>query len=165
MTAELKSRMNAFHQAVGDVAKCSGDDCIGIAKKALSTNDKVAILQRLAARSETRGIRMAFVQSGVKNGQHRTVLSTHGESIEKALRAELADVIPYERTKGMTFGIDMKTQVVNEGSVDVLIGTRPGVVLTSEEAARIHEALARAVKKVNAQLSAEGQSAVYQAVP
>ncbi|MBX3039701.1 MAG: hypothetical protein KF789_03200 [Bdellovibrionaceae bacterium] len=165
MTTELKGRMSAFHKAVGDVAKCSGDDCIGIAKKALSTNDKVVILQKLAAQPETRGIRMAFVQAGVKDSSHRTVISTHGESIEKALRAELKDVIPYERTKGMTFGIDMKTPVVNQGSVDVLIGTRPGLNLTAEEAAKIREALQKAVKKVNEQLTAEGQAAVYRAVP
>lgn len=165
MTTELKSRMEAFHKAVGDVAKCSGDDCIGIAKRALSTNDKVEIVQKLAAQPETRGIRMAFVQAGVKDSSHRTVISTHGESIEKALRSELKDAIPYERTKGMTFGIDMKTAVVNQGSVDVLIGTRPGMVLTAEEAAKIREALAKAVKKVNAQLTAEGQSAAYLAVP
>lgn len=165
MTQELRGRMAAFKRAVDDMAKCSGDDCVGIAKKALSNDDKIKILNRLAADSRTRGIRVAFVNKGVNEPAHRTLLSTHGEAVEKALRQELSDVLPPQRTTQMTFGIDMKTNALNKGNVDVLIGTEPGKAVSAKEAEQIREALSKAVQKVNQQLSEEGISSSYRALP
>lgn len=165
VTREFRGRMEAFRRAVGDSARCSGDDCIGIATKPLSTNEKVELLGRLAAQPETQGIRMSFISEGVRESSHRTLLSTHGESIEKALRTELREALPATRTDGMTFGIDMRTRAAHQGDVDVLIGARPGLQVTAEESQKIREALQRAIKKVNDQLKAEGTPSAYRLSP
>jgi hypothetical protein len=161
MTGELKGRKELYHKAVGDIAKCSGDDCVGLPDKPLTTNDKVKILENLAAHDDTRLIRTAFIRDGIPVASDRTMLATHGEAIEKALRKELRDVLPYSRTRELTFGVDMQGTAVNQGNVDVLIASKPGTTLTADEAGKIREALSRAVQKVNEDLGKDGSPGHY----
>ncbi len=144
VTQTFKERMDAFKKKVKN-ANCSGDDCE--TATAIATKDKLKIMNSLAADDKTKKIRMAFFAEGVP-AESRRQIASHGESLEKAFRKELEDKIPYSKMKNITVGFDMKSQELNRGTVDLLIGKQGQVKFTSQEQREIQEAFARALDNV-----------------
>ncbi len=161
MTALIEKRLLAFKKAVGDIAKCSGDDCVGVPLSAMSRAEKEKLMTQLAIDPLTREIRMGFVGGDVARVADRTILSTHAESIEKAMRNQLEGVIPADRLDVMTFGIDMDSRAVGTGQVSWIAGVAgQGVSATEREA--INQALREGVREVNTDLAKIGTRASYQ---
>lgn len=144
VTRTFQERMTAFKKKVKN-ANCSGDDCETTA--AIATADKIKIMNSLAQDPKTRKIRMSFFAEGVAPESRRQIAS-HGESLEKAFRKEVEAKIPYSKLKEITIGFDMKSTQLNQGSVDMLIGRKPGVRFTAAEQKEIQAAFARALSSV-----------------
>ncbi len=153
VTAVFRQRMETFRRLVGGNVVCSGDDCVRTAAAALTNADKQNMLNTVARNADTRGIRMAFVAPDVPLNW-RMQLAAQGESIEKTLRKELAGVVPANKLGAMTFGLDMQTVTLNEGTVNLIIGKSDLVRLSATEHAAIQQAFARALTKVNGNTSA-----------
>lgn len=150
VTRIFKERMEKFRKIVGD-ASCSGDDCA--MAKLMSEKEKIAVMQKLAVNPETRGVRMSFIGSNV-SPEVRMKLASHGESIEKVFRKELEGKIPFSKLNKMTFGFDMKSTQLNEGSVNLILGKGRGTRLSVKEQKEMNEAFARALEKHNKNKSA-----------
>jgi hypothetical protein len=144
---------------------CSGDDCVAIATKPLNEQEKVKVLSRVADSKYASKMRFAFVNDGVKSSEVRNSLSTHGESIEKLLRKNLSSQISPNKLEGVTFGVDMRTDVLNAGSVKLLMGQSPDLYLTKSEMSRIKEAFRKSVEEFNKTAYKKGPAARYEASP
>ncbi|WP_413294600.1 hypothetical protein ACLSU7_05750 [Bdellovibrio sp. HCB185ZH] len=144
---------------------CSGDDCVAIATKPLNEQEKVKVLSRVADSKYASKMRFAFVNDGVKSAETRNSLSTHGESIEKLLRKNLGSVMDPNKLEGVTFGIDMRTDTLNQGSVKLLMGQSPDLYLTKLEQKRIKEAFKQSVAEFNKAAAKNGPAARYEASP
>lgn len=130
---------------------CSGDDCISTAVAPLTTREKEKIIQEVASSKYSGTFRFSFVSDGVRNQEARTILSTHGESLEKVLRASLATSMEPNKLKGLTFGIDLKTKELNRGPIRLIVGEGDSLRLTQRERAMIEERFEEAIKTFNAQ--------------
>ncbi|QLY26629.1 hypothetical protein [Bdellovibrio sp. KM01] len=144
---------------------CSGDDCVAIATKPLNEQEKVKVLSRVADSKYASKMRFAFVNDGVKSAETRSSLSTHGESIEKLLRKNLGSVMDPNKLEGVTFGIDMRTDTLNQGSVKLLMGQSPDLYLTKLEQKRIKEVFQQSVAEFNKTAYKKGPAARYEASP
>ena len=164
VTAEIKARIARFKEIAGDFARCSGDDCVGVALAVMSNSEKRSLLRRLAADDMTRGIRLSFVADGVVVKSDRTTLSTHGESIEKLLRKKLEGAIEHQRLTKAVFAIDMQTRTAATGNVDLIVAADAGLRWTPQEWQRIEGAFADAVKSYNESAAKEGIEAQYRAL-
>lgn len=150
VTNLFKTRMEKFRKIVGD-ASCSGDDCA--MAKLMTEKEKIEVMRKLARNPETRGVRMSFIGSNV-TPEVRMKLASHGESIEKTFRKELEGKIPFEKLNKMTFGFDMKSTQLNQGSVNLILGKGRGTRLSVKEQNEMYEAFKRAIQKHNAEKSA-----------
>lgn len=137
---------------------CSGDDCVAMAVKPLNETEKKEILKNLANSDFSGSYRLAFIPDGVKVAQSRNALANHGESVEKILRQTLGAQMEPRKLKGLTFGVDMQTQVINEGRVKLLMGEAQGVNLTAAERQKVQDAFKEAVQKFNSANSASYRS-------
>jgi hypothetical protein len=164
VTAEIKGRIKRFKEIAGDFARCSGDDCVGVALAVMSNSEKRELLRRLAADDMTRGVRLSFVADGVTVKSDRTTLATHGESIEKALRKKLEGVIDHKRLGKAIFAIDMQTKSAAVGNVDLIVAADTGFKWTPQEWRRIEGAFTEAVKHYNQTAAKEGVEAQYKAM-
>ncbi|WP_413578076.1 hypothetical protein ACLVWU_05980 [Bdellovibrio sp. HCB290] len=144
---------------------CSGDDCVAVATKPLSEQEKMKVLNRVADSKYASKMRFAFVNDGVKSAETRNMLSTHGESIEKLLRKNLAKQFKAYKLDGLTFGVDMRTDTLNEGTVKLLMGQSQDVYLTKSEQARIKEVFKKTVQEFNDTVYKKAASARYEASP
>ncbi len=143
------------------VAKCTGDDCNGVASRALTTPEKQNLLMQFAEDPSTARVRVAFIPAGIKNSLDRNLLSSHGEGIEKLLRARLEGQIPFQKSKDLVFGIDMKGQKVGQGGVELLIAPRPGTDLSVAELKKIRSAMKKAIDDYNRKMQKQGQETFY----
>lgn len=150
VTNLFKTRMEKFRKIVGD-ASCSGDDCA--MAKLMTEKEKLEVMRKLARNPETRGVRMSFIGSNV-SPEVRMKLASHGESIEKTFRKELEGKIPYAKLNKMTFGFDMRSTQLNQGSVNLVLGKGRGTRLSVKEQNEMTEAFKRALEKHNAEKSA-----------
>lgn len=132
---------------------CSGDDCVAVATKALSSIEKQKILDNLAEAGYSGKFRLSFINEGIKESSARNIIAVHGESAEKQLRSILATQMEPARLKGITFGIDMQTSAVNNGTAQLMIGTAKDVKLTINEKKLIQESFNRAIQNLNADIS------------
>ncbi len=171
VTAEFQAQKKYFEQAVRkSVAPgklktvCSGDDCVAIAVKPLSETDKKKILDNLADSAYSGKFRLAFISDGIADVSARNMLSTHGESVEKLLRASLNSVMEPRKMRGLTFGLDMRTQTVNSGSVKLIIGEAPGVHLTTQERSLIQKKFERSLGEFNESFTSKDIPSSYQAM-
>lgn len=144
---------------------CSGDDCVAVAVKPLNVDEKNRILKGLATSQYSGSYRLAFIPDGVKIPETRNALANHGESIEKILRQSLGASMEPRKLKGLTFGVDMRTQNLNQGDLKLLMGEASGVRLSEQERQRIQQAFTEAVKKFNREMVSNGAPADYQALP
>ncbi|WP_415063007.1 hypothetical protein [Bdellovibrio sp.] len=142
---------------------CSGDDCVSVAVSPLNEAEKTKILAGLADSKYSGGYRLAFIPEGVAAAETRNALATHGESMEKILRKTLGASMEPRKLQGLTFGVDMKTQKLNQGSVKLLIGEAPGVRLTEKDRVLIERTFRQAVEELNQEVSKEGVQAMYRA--
>lgn len=128
---------------------CSGDDCVSTAIAPLTAREKEKIVQEIASSKYSGTFRFSFVSDGVRNQEARTILSTHGESLEKTLRASLATSIEPNKLRGLTFGVDLKTKELNRGPVRLIVGEGDNLRLTQRERTMIEERFEEAVKAFN----------------
>ncbi|MFS4460584.1 hypothetical protein [Bdellovibrio sp. HCB2-146] len=140
---------------------CSGDDCVVVARSALTKQEKAKIVSNLANTQYTGKFRMAFVNEGIKDGTTRTMLTTHGENIEKNLRKSLSGVMEPSRLKGITFAADMNTKELGRGPVDLLVGTANSIRLSKNEKKLIQEYFRKALQNLNADLGSKGPKGAY----
>lgn len=143
---------------------CSGDDCVAIASKPLSIQDKESVMKNLAQTKYSGSFRLSFVSDGVKDASARNILATHGESVEKTLRKSLGSSMEPAKLKGLTFGVDMQTTHLNSGGVKLIVGQSPLVRLSAREREQIQKAFKEAVESLNNDLRAQRKSASYSAV-
>ncbi len=156
VTNVFRAKMEKFKAKVGGEVTCSGDDCVrlGLPKDApLTGKEKQSMVQSLAASPDTRGVRLSFVGSGVPE-QTRMQLASQGEAIEKVLRKELSGKIPAEKLDRITFGLDMQTTQLNQGTVNLIVGRSPFNRLTSADKIELQSAFERALLKSNKDESA-----------
>lgn len=143
---------------------CSGDDCVSVATAPLSEKDKVRILKGLSETKYSGSYRLAYVSEGVKDIESRNALANHGEAIEKVLRKSLSSKMEPRKLKGLTFGVDMRTQELNTGSVKLLMGEADGVKLSASERSLIQAKFEEAVKALNYEMLQAGKKADYSPV-
>lgn len=134
---------------------CSGDDCISIATAPLNEKEKVEILKGLAGTKYSGNYRLAFIPDGIKDVDARNGLANHGEAIEKILRKSLSSSMEPNKLKGLTFGVDMRTQKLNAGAVKLLMGEADGVRLSANERKMIEARFKEAVEALNTDLAAK----------
>jgi len=153
VTKSFQGRQVKFTTVVNRVAsggsvKCSGDDCIKIFAQPVTSNQKGIMMDQLARDPQTRRLRVSFIGPGVSS-EHRLMLATHGEEIEKKLRQALDGVLPYSRTSQLTFGLDMTSSQLNQGWVNLMIGRPRGYNLTVREQNLINKAFGEAMEMFN----------------
>jgi hypothetical protein len=151
VTQAFKARMDQFKKTVGGEVMCSGDDCVRLSSAALSESEKTKILADLAKNPDTRNVRMSFIGPGVAP-EARMQLASHGESIEKAFRKELEGHVSYDKLQAMTFGFDMQTSTLNQGTVNLVIGKTGATRLSVQDQIEMQKAFSRALEKYNQDL-------------
>ena len=134
---------------------CSGDDCVSVATAPLNEKEKVQILKGLAGTKYSGNYRLAFIPDGIKDVDARNGLANHGEAIEKILRKSLSSSMEPNKLKGLTFGVDMRTQNLNSGSVKLLMGEADGVRLSATERKTIEARFKDAVEALNKDLASK----------
>ncbi|WP_413944345.1 hypothetical protein [Bdellovibrio sp. HCB-162] len=168
VTKEFIEQKKAFETVVGrsvDPGKlktiCSGDDCVSVATAPLSEKDKTKILSGLANSKYSGSFRVAFVSDGVKEVESRNILANQGEAVEKKLRKALSSKMESHRLKGLTFGVDMRTQELNRGGVKLLMGEAESLRLTTRERELIRKSFQDALDSLNHELSQSGTRVQY----
>ena len=164
MTSFIKRKLAAFERIVGDIAKCSGDDCIGIPTSAMSKTDRQELLRKLNADPDTREIRVSFIGEKIAKVSDRSVLASDGELIEKTMRETLEKSIPADRLDQITFGIEMDSTAVGQGQVRWMAGVN-GAAVSTEESATISRALKAALEKENARVRESREATRYLSTP
>lgn len=156
VTDALNVRRDRFRSDVEGVTgrgvDCSGDDCIGVATRVLTDQDRRRMVDAIAER-EGGNMRLSFIRDGIPEASHRSQIAKHGEEIEKKLRRLLQDDLPPATLDRLLFGIDMNTRVLNQGRVDLLIGRRD-VRLTADQERTIRTRLGQAVGEINRSFNA-----------
>lgn len=132
---------------------CSGDDCVSIATSPLSEKEKIKVISELAQTKYTGSYRIAFINDGIAEVESRNVLATHGEGIEKILRKTLSSEMEPRKLKGLTFGIDMRTQILNSGQVKLLVGKSRDFTLSASENKLIQKRFQEAIKALNEEMT------------
>ncbi|WP_413560659.1 hypothetical protein [Bdellovibrio sp. HCB209] len=172
VTVDVNAQKSFFKKIVTESVEpgklksvCSGDDCVAIAAKPLNETEKTKILSRVADSKYASKMRFAFVNDGVKSSEARNALSTHGESIEKILRKNLGSTMESQKLDGLTFGVDMRTEALNQGSVKLLMGQAPDLYLTKSEIKRIQDAFKQSVDEFNKTSLKQGAASRYEASP
>lgn len=140
---------------------CSGDDCVSVATAPLAEIEKLKILKGLSETRYSGNYRLAFVPDGVKDIDARNALANHGEAIEKILRKSLSARMEPAKLKGLTFGVDMRTQQLNAGTVKLLMGEAEGVRLSVHERSLIQSRFKEAVEYLNKEMSKSGPKVEY----
>ena len=118
-------------------------------------------MSRIATQQDPSSVRLSFVPDGVVGSLDRTLLGTHGESVEKALRKHLSGQVEPEKLKGILFGVDMQGAQAGSGRVGLLIETAPSVRLTPRELELINDRLQDALSTVNNDLVSQGERGRY----
>lgn len=141
-------------------SRCSGDDCVVIPARELKKSDELAIVDAFRKQDNPSQYRLSFIPPNIK-ADSRTLLSTHGELIEKELRKQLtgvaSDRVSYEKLAKLTIGPRMPSSV-NKGKVELYLGVSDNVSLSSREKSLINNAYKNAIKKVNSNLAKEGNT-------
>ncbi|WP_413287795.1 hypothetical protein [Bdellovibrio sp. HCB337] len=170
VTEQFRRQKQDFQGVLNDVVGkqnvktvCSGDDCVALPTRALADQEKEQILERLSAAGYSSKFRLSFVSDKVTDASTRTQLSVHGESIEKALRKNLADKMEPNKLKGILFGVDMKTGDLNRGPVKLITVSHSDVKLSAQEEKLIQESFKKALQQVNSDLQDVGKAAAYRA--
>lgn len=156
VTKNFKEQKDYFEQVLlrsvepGNLKSiCSGDDCVGVAVKPLSETEKKKILSGLADSKYSGSYRLAFIPEGVAVVNTRNALATHGESVEKILRQSLGASMEPRKLKGLTFGVDMQTRVLDQGGLKLIVGEGRDLNLSPSERKLIQEKFREAVERFN----------------
>lgn len=168
ITTRFNEQKETFKNVIQDVVGkdriktiCSGDDCTAIPKQLLSDTEKEKILQKLTDAGYSSEFRLAFIPENIVDASSRTQMAVHGESIEKALRKNLADKMEPAKLKGIVFGVDMKTTKLNQGGVKLITASSSQVRLSSSEERLISDSFQKALEQVNQDLAKSGANAAY----
>jgi hypothetical protein len=168
ITSKFNEQKETFKNVLQDVVGkdriktvCSGDDCTAIPKQLLSDTEKEKILQKRTDAGYSSDFRLAFIPENVADVSARSQLAVHGESIEKALRKNLADKMEPAKLKGLVFGVDMKTTQLNQGGVKLITASSSQVRLSSSEERLISDSFQKALEELNRDLAKNGASGAY----
>ncbi len=168
ITTQFNKQKETFKNVIQDVVGkdriktlCSGDDCTAIPKQFLSDTEKEKILKKLTDAGYSSEFRLAFIPENIAETSARTQMAVHGESIEKALRKNLADKMEPAKLKGIVFGVDMKTTKLHQGGVKLITASSSQVRLSSREERLISESFQKALEQVNQDLAKTGANAAY----
>lgn len=131
---------------------CSGDDCVGVMKSGLSETEKARLANTLASQQDGANIRMAYIPPYVNDRGARSILATHGESVEKLMRTELVGKMENSRLRGMLFAIDVRSDSPGTGGMGLIVGKAPNMRLSPSEERLVREAFRKAVGKLNDEL-------------
>ncbi|MCB0363945.1 MAG: hypothetical protein H6624_12995 [Bdellovibrionaceae bacterium] len=140
---------------------CTGDDCAVIPVRPLNPRDKKAIMSRIATQSDPASVRLSFIPDNVTVPLDRTLLGTHGESIEKALRKSLSGHMEPAKLKGLLFAVDMQGTQAGTGKVGLLIESAPSLRLSTSERRLIENRFKDAIESVNQSLIKQGDASAY----
>lgn len=140
---------------------CSGDDCVAVATRPLLSFEKQNIVNRISASEHAGKYRLAFIPEGIRDSSVRNNLATHGEAIEKVLRQSLGSEMNSSKMKQVTFAMDMKTDRLGQGPVQLIIGVPPGRTLHPLEKLKIEKKFEEALKKINADLKKNNLAGTY----
>ncbi len=137
--------------------RCSGDDCVSLPATALTFEQERQIVEAIARNGKADAYRLSFIPPGIRL-QDRTVLSVHGELIEKQMRSVLSGYLPGqvspEIMSQVTFAIRMPSKT-GLGKVEVITATDPKLVMTDELSRQIQLAVAKATDSVNESLGTQ----------
>lgn len=151
LTASFEKSKADFDKVVSKYMKNSvdsGDDFAAAAKRPLNPETKQKLLDEVAQLGDPSGQRLSFIGSDVVKAD-RNKLAAHGEYIEKILRKNLEGVLPEDKLRQVTFGVDMQGQKAGQGSVDLILGEGKKANLSSSERERIQKEFREAVEKFN----------------
>lgn len=135
---------------------CSGDDCVGVLTSPLTESEKLRLANTLASQQDGANIRMAYIPPYVQDRGARSILATHGESVEKIMRTELVGRMETTRLRGLLFAIDVKSYEPGTGGMGLVVGRSPNLRLSPSEEKMIQEAFRKAVGKLNGELYGAG---------
>lgn len=136
----------------------SGDDYVARAIEPITDEEKEAILFQLNNGDFAGLYRLAFVPAGVIDSDARSLLSVHGENIEKLLRASLDYDLAPNRLRSLTFGIDMRTREVNQGTVRLILVGSQKITLTVDEHRIIQRHFEETIRQANMLLETQYQA-------
>ena len=154
---KIKNYLDKQQGMTGTKVVCSGDDCVLVASESLNIKQRTELVNRFSKTEDPSGMRVSFVSDKVMSSEDRNILAVHGESMEKYLRKELVKTdIPTDTLKMVSFGVDMQGTQALQGNVKLLIGNSR-VPLNREQLTKINEAFARAVQKINSEISSKGE--------
>jgi len=159
VTAEMEARFNGIRRRIGEI-QCTGDECIQAARQAMSPQDHLNVVRRLAQNPDTRSLRVTFWRPQVPPAQISSIVK-HGDGIEAQLRKSLAGAVDADKLHKITFGVDMGALRVGDGSVNLLVGQRTGVVLTAAERQAIERNFRQTVEAFNSSASTPGTPLRY----
>lgn len=156
VTAEFKTKVEKFDDAMisalgeGNFKKiCSGDDCVSVPKSTLSDSDKSKVINEIAKKDLK--LRMSFVAPDIRDIDARNLLGNHGEGVEKVFRKLVAAKVDPKLLDQLIFGIDMRTTVVNEGSLRLFVGKNSNVALSTQDKVKLEQSFFEAVQTFNEQ--------------
>lgn len=159
VTALFESRRTSVTEAARAVfgaervrTVCSGDDCVGLLRSGLSSSERVRLANYLASQQDGSNVRLAFIPPGIPDRGARTVLATHGESLEKLLRANLVGEIEPTRLRGLLFAVDVRSTDPGTGSMHLITGRPPHLRLSPTEQRAIDRAFQRSLEQLNQEL-------------
>lgn len=135
---------------------CSGDDCVGVLTSPLTEAEKARLANTLASQQDGANIRMAYIPPYVQDRGARSILATHGESVEKLMRTELVGRMENTRLRGLLFAVDVKSYEPGTGGMGLVVGRSPNLRLSPSEEKLIQEAFRKAVGKLNTELYGAG---------
>ncbi len=148
VTQEFRQKLAKIREVAGPGTRCSGDDCVQVASRAMSLDEKAKIVSRMADTPEIKKLRIAFFGENVP-AHARMQIASHGELIEKNLRKELNGKIDPRKLENLVFGLDMQTTTANSGQVNLIVGRARGVSLTAKERQALNEAFQKSLIKYN----------------
>ena len=143
--------------------ECSGDDCIAYPLKetgltpAEQRGIQDSLIRSINASDSPSGFRLAFVPSYAPV-EARSMLATHGELIEKAIRktAFNIDAIPFTTSEKLTIAVRMPRSL-GKGKVEVIVAGAKN--LTEQQKAELAEYVDSAIKAAN--IVEEGSDNTY----
>ncbi|ODS51049.1 MAG: hypothetical protein ABS42_00500 [Bdellovibrio sp. SCN 50-8] len=146
VTTRFQAQKDSFLKLFG--GSDTGDDIARSFDTPKSFKDKEAMMTTLASNRQIGPVRVAFIPDGVAQGE-RSIMSSHGELIADYVRERVYRHFPQKRADQISFGVDMRTKTLNEGSVKAMPTVDPKSPFTEAEQRELKAIIRLAVKDYN----------------